>query len=53
MDPMGNQGNNLQKRWEAFFVKDKIIPDVPDCPKQSAHSNSNKTFFLFRNLLEI
>jgi hypothetical protein len=34
MDPVGNQRNNLQERWEIFFVKDEIITNIGNCPKQ-------------------
>jgi hypothetical protein len=44
IDPMSSQWDNLHEGRKGFFVKDKIISNIPNSPYQSAHTNSNATF---------
>jgi hypothetical protein len=46
-DPVGSFVDNLQKGTEASIVKDSIVTTIPNCPNQSANTNSNSRFGYF------
>jgi hypothetical protein len=51
-DPMGSHRDNLQKWVFLFYVKDKVISCIPNCPNNHANIHSNLNKILLRNALE-
>jgi hypothetical protein len=47
IDPVGSFVDNLQKGSTASIVKDSIVTAIPDCPDQSANTNSDSRFGCF------
>jgi hypothetical protein len=47
VDPVGSFIDNLQKGSTASIVKDTIVTTIPNCPDQSANTNSESRFGYF------
>jgi hypothetical protein len=52
MDPVGSQRDNLQKWWEIWFVKDKIILNMPYAPYDCTNSHSYVNFCSLDNAIK-
>jgi hypothetical protein len=50
-DPVVSQRSNLQEWWKTWFVKDKVIANMPYCREYSTNSHSDVCLFRFYNTL--